>query len=220
MQEKLLGDVIEKIIGKQAKETINLLIGKRDVNEFLLAKKMNLTINQVRNILYKLSNFGLVSFIRKKDKRKGWYTYFWTLETRKALELLEKNLSKEIEDMQTRLKNRETRRFYMCPVCKIETGEETALNNSFACPECGEVYQLNDNTVLIEDLKKRIERLARQKAEVTEEIIKVKEEEEKIAVKKRGKEKKKEKKVKGKKKDKEEKKTKKAEKKVKGKKKK
>jgi len=187
MQEKLLGDIIEKIIGKQAKETINLLIGKRDVNEFLLAKKMNLTINQVRNILYKLYNFGLVSFIRKKDKRKGWYTYFWTLETKKALELLEKNLGKEVEDLQNRLKNRQTRRFYVCSVCKVETGEETALNNNFICPECGEVYQLNEDTVIIEELKKRIEKLGRQKAEVSEEIGKIKEIEDKVEKKKEAK---------------------------------
>jgi transcription factor E len=77
MQTKLLSEVVNEIAGKQASDILNLLIGKKDVNEFLIAKKLKLTINQVRNILYKLSNFNLVTFTRKKDKKKGWYTYFW-----------------------------------------------------------------------------------------------------------------------------------------------
>ena len=51
-------------------EIVDLLYGKANVNEFLIAKKLNVTINQARNILYKLGDEGLVSFIRKKDKKK------------------------------------------------------------------------------------------------------------------------------------------------------
>lgn len=71
MQLKLLNDVVGEIIGKQATGIVDLLIGKKDVNEFFIAKKLKLTINQIRNMLYKLSNFNLVTFTRKKDKGKA-----------------------------------------------------------------------------------------------------------------------------------------------------
>ena len=184
MQEKLLIEVVEKVIGKQAKEAVNLLIGKRDVNEFLLAKKMNLTINQVRNILYKLANYGLVTFTRKKDKRKGWYTYFWTLNTKKSLELLDKTLLKEIDEIQNKLKSRENKSFYICKNCGIEVGDETALIQNFACQECGQNYELNQDDQMIKDLNKDVERLKKQEQNVAEELRKVGEEEKVVRAKK------------------------------------
>ena len=111
MQANLLKIIVEDIAGKQATEIVKLLIGKKDVNEFLIAKKLKLTINQTRNILYKLSDSGLVSFTRKKDKRKGWYIYFWTLNSLKSLELLEKRLSESLGHLTNKLKNRKTKRF-------------------------------------------------------------------------------------------------------------
>ncbi|MEI6850177.1 MAG: hypothetical protein WCK29_03995, partial [archaeon] len=75
MQVSILREVVSTIAGERAKTIIDLLIDKKNVNEFLIAKKMKLTINQTRNILYKLGDEGLVSFIRKKDAKKGgWYT--------------------------------------------------------------------------------------------------------------------------------------------------
>ena len=35
MQEKLLNEIIGKVIGRQAIEIVNLLVGKKNVNEFL-----------------------------------------------------------------------------------------------------------------------------------------------------------------------------------------
>jgi len=177
MQTKLLNDIVAEIAGKQAGEILNLLIGKRDVNEFLIAKKLKLTINQIRNMLYKLSNFNLVSFTRKKDRRKGWYTYFWTLNTEKSLELLAERLKKEIEGLQQQLKSRELKRFYLCNTCKTEVSEETALLHEFTCQECGEVYVLADKKKIIENLMKEIARLERQRQNVLIELEKIKEEE-------------------------------------------
>jgi transcription factor E len=170
MQTKLLNEIVKEIAGENAVGVMDIIFGKRDVNEFLIAKKMKMTINQIRNIFYKMANFGLVSFTRKKDKRKGWYTYFWTLETYRALELLEKRIEKEIENLKNHLRNRETKRFYSCKTCKTEVGEEQALLHNFACQECGEIYELSQDEKTIALLKSRIERLERQRAEVAQEI--------------------------------------------------
>ena len=45
---KLLKIVIEDLINKQSVEIIDLLAGKKNVNEFSIAKNLNLTINQTR----------------------------------------------------------------------------------------------------------------------------------------------------------------------------
>jgi transcription factor E len=174
MQVKFLKSIVEELTNKQAVPIVDLLIDKKDVNEFLIAKKLGLTINQTRNILYKLSDFGLVSFIRKKDKRKGWYIYYWTLNIAKSLNLLERKLKEELEQLQAQLKNRMEKRYYVCKTCNIETTEETALLNDFICQECAEVYELADNQQFIDKLQKDIERLNKE----LEVISKEREEEE------------------------------------------
>ena len=161
-QIKLLKIVIEDLINKQSVEIIDLLAGKKDVNEFAIAKNLDLTINQTRNILYKLSDFGLVSFNRKKDKRKGWYIYFWTLNSYQALDLLEENLNKKLDLLQNNLKNRKDGRHYICNTCSIEINEESALLNEFICPECEEVYELSDDSQVIEELERKIAKIKKE----------------------------------------------------------
>src|SRR3989344_5600892 len=155
MQVKLLHDLVEELAGINTGRIVEILFGKKDVNEFLIAKKMELTINQVRNILYKLSADGLVSFIRKKDKRKGWYIYYWTLKTEKCIVKLEQSLLGKIKELEGSLNNRETKRFYFCKSCNIEVSEEKALENGFTCEECADVYELSDNSNQIKETKKR-----------------------------------------------------------------
>jgi transcription factor E len=162
MQIKFLKSIVEHLINKQAVPVVDLLVGKKDVNEFLIAKKLNLTINQARNILYKLSDYGLVSFIRKKDKRKGWYIYFWTLNVYQSLSLFEEKLRKELEQFESQLKSRKEKRYYNCNTCSIEVTEEAALLNDFTCPECEEVYELNANPAIIQQLEKDIIRVKKE----------------------------------------------------------
>lgn len=194
MLENLLKEVISLVAGKQAEEIVDLLDTQKYVNEFVIAKKLNLTINQTRNILYKISDFGLVSSIRKKDKRKGWYTYFWKIEIVKALDFLKDNLLKKIDTAEHYIKSRETKRFYVCERCHIELNEENALLNNFTCTECGALLVLKDNTKMLKDLRKNKEKLERDLALVNEEIVKEMAKEDK----KRGKEARKEEKIKAK----------------------
>ena len=157
--KKFLKDSVSIIIGKSAEEIVDLIYNNKHVNEFLLSKKMKLTINQTRNILYKLSDYGVVSSIRKKDKRKGWYTYFWRIEPTKSLEFLRNSLNKKIEQMAYQIKSKETKDFYTCETCNTELNEETALINAFTCNECGGLFTLKDNSKTVKDLQKNLEKL-------------------------------------------------------------
>jgi transcription factor E len=145
MLTNLLKSLVVDLAGETTDKIVDILYGKRDVNEFLISKKMELTINQVRNILYKLSAEGLVSFIRKKDKRKGWYIYYWTLNVESCLVKVEQSNLKKIENLKSLLHGRNTKRFYICKVCDLEVGEEVALENNFTCNECADVYELANN---------------------------------------------------------------------------
>ncbi|OGJ12852.1 hypothetical protein A3K82_00875 [Candidatus Pacearchaeota archaeon RBG_19FT_COMBO_34_9] len=170
MLKKFLKEIIVSIAGKQAETIIDLLDGKKYINEFIIAKKLNLTINQTRNILYKISDHGLVSFIRKKDKKKGWYTYFWKLEILKCLEFLKADINKKMDQIYHQIKSRETKEFYICPKCNIEFNEENALIHNFACNECGEIMSRKDNAPVIKEYNKEIDKLRKELGFVDEEL--------------------------------------------------
>ena len=135
---------------------------------------MDITINQTRNILYKISDHGLVSSIRKKDKKKGWYTYFWRIEVLKPLEFLENVLIKRKNQINNQINNRETREFYFCKSCNIEFNQENALLNNFTCNECGGIFDLRDNTKLLKELKKNSTKIGNELNLIEEEIKKEK----------------------------------------------
>jgi transcription factor E len=109
--------------------------------------------------LYKLSDYGIVSSVRKKDKRKGWYTYFWRIEPVKSLEFLKNSLVKKREQMIYQIKSKETKDFYICETCNVELNEETALINSFTCNECGGLFTLKDNSKTIKELQRSLEKI-------------------------------------------------------------
>ena len=177
MLKKFLKEVVVIIVGKQAEEIVDLLDSKKYVNEFIIAKKLDLTINQTRNILYKVLDHGLVSYIRKKDKRKGWYTYFWKIEVLKSLEFLKKILLKKLDQVNHQIRSRETKQFYVCERCNIEFNEENALLHNFTCNECGDLFTSKDNTKLLKELKRILDKINRELGFIEEEI---KKEEEKI----------------------------------------
>ncbi|MBX4212038.1 hypothetical protein KW787_01100 [Candidatus Pacearchaeota archaeon] len=171
MQVDLLKDIVASVASKNAVGIVDLLHGKKNVNEFLIAKKLNLTINQTRNILYKLSDEGLVSFIRKKDSKKGgWYTYFWTLNSGKSLVKFREKLLKNIEDLKSQAATRKTKQFFFCPNCTIEYTEENALLHDYTCPECGEILQVKESSADIAGLEKEVSRLEVILHNINEEI--------------------------------------------------
>lgn len=170
MLKNFLNEVISIVVGKPGEPIVNLLEGEKYVNEFIIAKKLDLTINQTRNILYKISDQGLVSSIRKKDKKKGWYTYFWKIEVLKSLEFLRDLLSKNLTQLRNQIKSRETKRFYVCERCNIEFNEENAMLHDFTCNECGEVFTVKDNEKVVREFKKNEEKIVNKLKLVEEQI--------------------------------------------------
>lgn len=162
VQVGLLKDLIRTVAGKGTEAIVDVLEKEKSVNEFKIAEKLKLTINQTRNILYKLSNQNIVSFTRKKDEKKGWYIYFWTLNNQKALERLLTLKKKELYDLEHQVKSKENKHFYICPSDNLEFTDETAINHDFICPECGQLLQLATFDKKIAELNERIKQIKKE----------------------------------------------------------
>lgn len=180
MLKSFLKEIVALTVGKQAEPIAELLKTKSHVNEFNIAKKLDLTINQTRNILYKISNYGLVSSVRKKDKKKGWYTYFWKFEISKCLDFLRDLLKKRIDEVHKQILERKKSIFYICERCNIEVDEEKALLMDFTCEECGDIFTVKDGSKIIRDLERELMR-AQEKLKIVDLEI----EKEKLVIEKK-----------------------------------
>lgn len=159
MLDEFLREIVGIIVGKGVEPVADLLNSNRYVNEFNIAKKLGITINQTRNILYKISDYGLVLSERQKDKKKGWYTYYWKFDILKCLEFLRGKVLERKVQFETQIKRREEKTYYVCEFCNIECSEDEALLQEFTCDECGELFTQKDNSVLLKGLRKNAERL-------------------------------------------------------------
>ncbi|MCS7134758.1 MAG: hypothetical protein NZ889_02790 [Candidatus Pacearchaeota archaeon] len=153
---ELIKETIRKIAGKNSEAFVSFLYEKKNINEFKIAEKLKISVNQVRNFFYKLLEYNIISFTRKKDRRKGWYTYYWTLETDKTLEVLKKMKEQEIKALKQLAKSREIKTYYVCPNKCMEVTTETALLHEFFCPECGTLMMVSDEEKKIKEIETKI----------------------------------------------------------------
>lgn len=162
LSSKLIEEAVSKVAGEDVVPLVKLLKNRKNVSEFKLADSVKQEVNTVRNMLYRLYNANLVSFIRKKDKKKGWYIYYWTFESKKVKYLLQKLKKQHLENLKKRLEREKQGQFYVCPNNCARLDFDQAMNFEFKCPECGQLIQQEDNTEFIKNLEKEIKELEKE----------------------------------------------------------
>lgn len=198
LSNKAIEILVTEIAGKETLSLVFLIKNKQHVSEFKIADKMKISVNQVRNMLYKLIDYNMVSFIRKKDKKKGWYIYYWTFNEARALEIFDRLLNLKIEKLNKMMELEQKEQYYSCQEDKLRFNQVEAMEQEFKCPECGQILKAEDNAPMIAKIKKRLEELANKEEFYVQEREKRKpkpKKEEKKKIKKEKKAKKKEKKL-------------------------
>lgn len=153
---KLIEEVASRVAGEDVIPLVRTLKNRKDVSEFKLATETKKEINLVRNMLYRLYNANLVTSIKKKDKKKGWYIYYWTFNTKQLRYLAVELKRKRLEKLKERLEREEAEQYYVCDDKCIRLDFEQSTNFEFKCPECGKLVGLEDNTERIQQIQKEI----------------------------------------------------------------
>ena len=169
--EKHIEEALEIISGELGIKVYKCLKNKEDVNEFDIADKLKIEINPIRKVFYKFEKHNLVTSFRKKDRKKGWYLYFYTFQRKEAERLVLKLKRKTITLIENHIENCKTNEYYICinNTCQQKNRRykiEDALEQNFICQECGEIQELQDNT-------KRVKKLSKEVKELKEEIGKL-----------------------------------------------
>ncbi len=157
-----LNALLKQIAGDEGVALVEYIRGKENVSEFKIADKLKSTVNEIRSTLYKLQENNLVIFTRKKDKKKGWYIYFWTFVDAKADALALRNKKERLEILKIQLNKEEGNLMFSCPRKCIRCNFENGMELQFKCPECESVLTQEDNSKRVGLLKKEFNELEQQ----------------------------------------------------------
>jgi transcription initiation factor TFIIE subunit alpha len=122
------------------------LLKSEDATDEEIASSTGLRINMVRKVLYDLFGKALITGIRVKDEKKGWFVYRWRSRRDEVENFIEGQKKKISERLQQRLDYENSSDFYHCgnDDCPRVTFED-ALELFFKCPSCSQVLNLKKN---------------------------------------------------------------------------
>ena len=101
--KELLTKTTTDAIGADAIDVVMYLKGKENISEFTIAEDLKIDIHIIRNLLYRLNSDNLATYIRKKDRQKGWYISYWTINTKRFVEVSEKLSVVRLEKLKEKL---------------------------------------------------------------------------------------------------------------------
>ncbi len=165
--QKAVEEAIFEIAGKEGLPVFKILKDKENVNEFTIADKLKLTINQIRNIIYKFEQYNLVTSTRKKDRKKGWYIYFFTLNKKQTEDLVVQLKENKTTILKRQLDRETAHEFYTCPNRCMRLTLENAMEHNFMCSECGSLLEP-------EEKEKNMQRINKQIKDLEDELKKFK----------------------------------------------
>jgi transcription initiation factor TFIIE subunit alpha len=157
LSQKEIDSLTGQLAGEDSIGVVRHILSKgENVSEFLIAEALDSPINYIRNVLYRLQENNLVTFTRKKDKKKGWYIYYWSFNHPQAVSSIKKMKESRIENLRKRLEREDSSFFYTCSSRCLRIKFEHALENNFKCSECSKVLKEVNNSRVIREIKKEL----------------------------------------------------------------
>ena len=152
--------IASMIGGDEYNKVARSLLKADDATDEEIASSTGLRINMVRRILYDLFGKSLITGIRVKDERKGWFVYRWKTRRDEVEHFIENQKKKITERLQQRLDYENASEFYHCKSadCPRVTFEE-ALEGMFKCPVCRKVLDIKKNDKSKKAFQKKIDEI-------------------------------------------------------------
>ncbi|HLC64664.1 MAG TPA: hypothetical protein VJI46_00905 [Candidatus Nanoarchaeia archaeon] len=161
LTNKKIHQTIREISGEEGIKIVEFLKNRKNISEFVIAEKTKLDMQRTRNVLYTLNNFNIAAYIRRKDRKKGWYISYWTFNRKRVKDVIEKIRTQKLEMLKDRLKREEenVNNFYICDNACSRLDFDQASEYEFKCPECGHLLALQPNDKTIINIRERIREL-------------------------------------------------------------
>lgn len=132
--------------GDEYHKVARSLLKSIDATDEEIASSTGLRINMVRKILYDLFGKSLISGVRVKDEKKGWFVYRWRSRREEVEGFIENQKKKIVNRLEHRINYESSSEFYHCgnADCSRITFED-ALETMFKCPTCSMILEAKNN---------------------------------------------------------------------------
>ena len=136
------------------------LLKSEDATDEEIASSTGLRINMVRKVLYDLFGKGLITGVRVKDERKGWFVYRWRSRHDEVENFIDVQKKKVLERLQQLYDYENGSDFYHCGNgdCPRATFEES-LDLDFKCSSCGRTMDIKKNERVRKLFLKKIDQI-------------------------------------------------------------
>jgi len=136
------------------------LLNNENATDEEIASATGLKIKTVRKSLYDLFGRSLITGVRVRDPKRGWFVYRWKAQRDQTDGFIQTQRKKVLGRLKQRLDFEETHEFYHCgtPGDPNRTFED-AMESFFKCPTCSKPLNRLDNTELKEALRWKIKQL-------------------------------------------------------------
>lgn len=147
--------------GQEALSVVQALSDAGTTTDDIIAVNANVKLNAARRVLYKLYNHALVTVVRSRDEKTGWFIYHWKLQPDQLDAFVRSRKKKALEKMRSRLEYEKGHSFFMCKGClTVRVTFEEAMESAFRCSSCNGqlISEDNSRTVqVLEDLSRKLE---------------------------------------------------------------
>lgn len=151
-------EFLEGLLGEGGVEVASTIYDNEYTDEEI-AKETSIRVNTVRKVLYRLYDNRLASYRRTRDKKTGWYIYYWKMDLNKASEVM-RSLEKEyLEKLMKRLEYEQGNMFFSCNNGCDKVVFDVASEHDFKCPDCSSTLSFVDNSDIIKNLEDQISKL-------------------------------------------------------------
>jgi transcription initiation factor TFIIE subunit alpha len=136
------------------------LLNTNDATDEEIASVTGLRINIIRKVLYDMFGKALITGIRVKDEKKGWFVYRWRAKRDQVDSFIDNQKKKVLDRLQKRLEYEESSEFYHCgnkdcPRVKFDS----AVELFFKCTICKGPLNMVDNGRVKDALRYKIEQI-------------------------------------------------------------
>ena len=146
--------------GEEYLKVARALLNTEDATDEEIASATGLRINIIRKVLYDMFGKALITGIRVKDEKKGWFVYRWRAKRDQIDNFIDNQKKKILDRLQKRLEYEESSEFYHCgnKDCP-RTKFDAAVESFFKCSNCKGPLNMVDNSNVKEALRYKIEQI-------------------------------------------------------------
>jgi transcription initiation factor TFIIE subunit alpha len=152
---------VASLLGEEdAVRIVKSLAKLKEATDDAIANDSGVRLNIVRKVLYKLYDKTLVSCTRIRDEKTGWFIFYWKLQPEQLDAFVRSRKRRTLDKLRVRLEYEKSHSFFLCSKCgDVRLPFEDAIESAFRCPKCGGQFVESDNSKIVTELSKIIQKL-------------------------------------------------------------